>query len=222
MITIFFRLLIIYIVLICGMKFVGKRQIGELEISELITTILLSELAALPIANNNIPIVYAIIPIIMLITFEIIITFITTRFEFLKVLFYNRPSFIIKRGELDQKEMAKIRLSVDEFISELRLKDIRDIKEVDYAILEQNGQLSVFPKSNTKDKKSTSAVSGIAHPVIIDGIINKKALIAANRSRQWLDRILKKKELKPSDIFIYTIDDGGNELLIIKQNGRKK
>lgn len=227
MLTIFFRLLIIYFLLLCCMKFVGKRQIGELDISELITTILLSELAAMPVSNSNIPISYAIIPILMLSSLEIIITCATTKFDFLKYVFNSRPSYLIKHGKLDQNELSKIRLSIDELLGELRLKDISDISQVEYAILEQNGQLSVFPKAQYRgltpsDFNLQLSESGIAHPIVIDGTINKNALIGANRNEQWLEKTLHNKNLKLSDIFIFTIDDSGNEFLIKKQKGATK
>ncbi len=226
MLTIFIRLLIIYAILLFSMRLLGKRQIGELEISELITTILLSELAALPVTHPDIPLLYAVIPVLLLVSLEVIISFLVTRSRFLKKLLYSRPSFLIRHGKLDQKEMSRVRLSMEEFLSELRLKDIASPAEVDYAILEPNGQLSVFPKApeqpaKLKDLALSSSDGTLSHPLIIDGVIDSDALRHANRTETWLLNTVKEKKLHLPDIFLYAIDDAGSELLIKKEDCKK-
>ena len=147
MVMIFTRTIIVYIFLVIAMRLTGKRQIGELQLSELITALLLSELAASPITNNNIPLSYAFVPILTLVCIEIINTFLVTKNVAARRFLDGVPNIIIKKGVLDQKELAKVRMSMEELFAELRLKDIYDISEVEYAILEQNGQLSVTPKT---------------------------------------------------------------------------
>lgn len=203
------------------MRMTGKRQIGELQISEFVTALMLSELAVQPITNINIPLFYAIIPILTLISFEIIITFFVTKSKLFKKLFEGEPSFIIRRGVLDQSELIKQRISMDEFIGELRLKDIPDIVDVNYAILEQNGKLSVFPKSHindvaTSDSTADTSDSGIAFPVIIDGDINYRNLKLVGRSEIWLTERLAERKIKTDGVFLFTVDDNGNENLILK------
>ena len=146
MITIFIRTLIIYVILVFTMRILGKRQLGELEVSELITTILLSEIASLPIANQDIPLSYAIIALITIMSFEVSASFLTSKFPSLKNILSSPPSTLIYKGKINQKELEKNRISPEELISELRLKNITDISHVEYAILEQNGLLSVIPK----------------------------------------------------------------------------
>lgn len=221
MFVILFRTIIIYIILILVMRMTGKRQIGELQISEFVTALMLSELAVQPITNINIPLFYAIIPILTLISFEIIITFFVTKSKLFKKLFEGEPSFIIRRGVLDQSELIKQRISMDEFIGELRLKDIPDIVDVNYAILEQNGKLSVFPKSHindvaTPDSAADTSDSGIAFPVIIDGDINYRNLKLVGRSEIWLTERLAERKIKTDGVFLFTVDDNGNENLILK------
>lgn len=191
------------------MRMTGKRQIGELQISELVTALMLSELAVAPISNVNISLLYAVIPITTLITLEIIITFIVTKSKFCKRIFDGEPSFIIKHGVLDQRELAKQRISVDEFCGELRLKDAANIGEVDYAIIEQNGKLSVFPKSG-------GSGGGIAHLLIIDGDINYNNLNISGRSDRWLAKRLSESKLSQDEIFMFSVDDAGNEIIIKK------
>jgi uncharacterized membrane protein YcaP (DUF421 family) len=192
------------------MKFTGKRQIGELDVSDLVTTLMLSELAVAPIADNNIPLLFAVIPMILLLSFEIIITFITTKSNILKKILVAKPSYIIKNGKLEQKELEKVRINIDELIGELRLKNVCDIKNVDYAILESNGQLSVLPKSqNTTD--------GMAHAVIIDGCINKKALQIIKHDEHWLDKSIQKQGFSLKDVLLFTVSADGSENWIKKE-----
>ena len=168
MVMIFTRTIIVYIFLVIAMRLTGKRQIGELQLSELITALLLSELAASPITNNNIPLSYAFVPILTLVCIEIINTFLVTKNVAARRFLDGVPNIIIKKGVLDQKELAKVRMSMEELFAELRLKDIYDISEVEYAILEQNGQLSVTPKTASRpltvgDMNLIQSDRGIAH-----------------------------------------------------------
>ena len=147
MVTVLIRTAIIYLLLLLALRLTGKRQVGELQISELITTFMISELATSPIQDLSIPLIYSIIPIVFLLCAEIILSFLATKSKKLKKLFFGDPSFIIKNGKLDQDELGKLRIGINEFLWELRIKDVSDIDDVEYAILEQNGKLSVFLKS---------------------------------------------------------------------------
>ena len=207
MVTILFRTVIIYALLLCAMKIMGKRQIGELEISDLVTTLMLSELAVEPIADNNIPLLYAVIPILILISFEIITTFIATKSNLMKKFMIAKPSYLITKGRLQQQELAKSRMSINEFIGELRLKDVGDINNVNYAVLESNGQMSVFPKNPDSD-------AGIAHAIVIDGQICTESLQILGYDAEWLDNKLKNHNCTVKDTFLFTVDDCGNENFI--------
>jgi uncharacterized membrane protein YcaP (DUF421 family) len=212
LLVIFFRTAIIYMILIIAMRITGKRQIAELQVSEFVTAIMLSELAVQPISNINIPLFYAILPILTLISLEVIITFLVTKSKTLKRLFDGEPSFLIKRGILDQSELIKQRISVDEFIGELRQKDISAIDDVDYAILEQNGKLSVFPKTG----------SGVSFPLIIDGDINRRILNLIGQSEVWLMERLTTHKAELGSVLLFTIDDAGNEHLIRKNRQKAR
>lgn len=218
MITILFRTIIIYIVLIGVMRLMGKRQIGELDLSELITTLLLSELAVTPIADNNIPFAHALVPVIVIISLEIFLSYIITKSNLMKKLFGGRPSYIIRGGQLDQKELAKLRLSIDELLGEARLKDIADISEINYAILECNGRLSVFPKT-TLPPSDPNVDRGVAHPLVIDGYVSRENLTRVGHDEAWLMKRLGDRKLRPRDVFLFTIDDSGTENLIYKYKG---
>jgi len=210
MVTLLFRTLIIYALLLCAMKIMGKRQIGELEISDLVTTLMLSELAVTPISDNNTPLLYAVVPILILISFEIITTFISTKSNILKKLMIANPSYIIEKGRLRQNELTKARMSINEFIGELRLKDIGDIKNVNYAILESNGQMSVFPKTNELN-------TDIAHSIVIDGQICSKSLNILGFDEAWLNKKLNEYNCPLNDVFLFTVDDNQNENFIRRE-----
>lgn len=222
MLTIFLRTIIMYVLLLATMRILGKRQLGELEVSELITTILISEIASMPITNQDIPLSYAIIPLITIITFEVTVSFILCKFTRIKNIISSPPSTLIKKGEIDQKELLKNRISPEELISELRLKNITDISHVEYAILEQNGLLSVIPKS--KHQQATleqlniaNEETGLSHIVISQGIWNKYNLNILGKSKSDFEKYLRKKSVSPKDVFLLTIDDSGNKELILKE-----
>ena len=222
MLTILLRTVLIYVLLIATMRLMGKRQLGELEVSELVTTLLVSEIASLPIVDKNIPLVYAIIPLITVLTLEVTLSMILVKFPKLKSLASARPTVLIRRGRLDQKEMGRIRISLDELISEVRQAGITCLEDVDYAILEQNGKLSVLPRKDAqpptvKDLDLTLADNGIVHILIEDGCVDKYNLKTMQLDDTWLAQTLKKKGLCAEQVFFLGRDDAGNLYWIEKE-----
>lgn len=222
MATVLLRATIIYILLIAAIRLTGKRQIGDLQVSELIITFMISELATVPIQDISIPIAYSIFPIILLLCYEVIISFLITKSKVLKKLFAGNPSILIKKGKLNQKELAKSRLGINEFLGELRIKNVSDISQVDYAILEQDGQLSVFLKSDyqpatLEDLKISKVNEGIGHAIIVDGDINESNLKYAQKSIAWLNKYLISHKLNIKDIFLFTINDKNDINIIMKE-----
>lgn len=225
MYTLFLRTIITYILLVGAMRLMGKRQLGELELSELVITMLLSELASIPIADNTIPLTFSIIPIIILITLEVIISFLSIKSRNLKKIIGGSPSIIIDKGRLCKKEMEKVRFGLDELMSQLRLKDISDISDVQYAILEENGQISVIPKEYARtatlsDLKISKPEKGIVHTIVADGQISDFNLRLIGRDRKWLFAKLKKEKCPLSDVFLLSVDDAGK--INIVKNGETK
>ena len=213
--TIFFRTVIIYILLSVVLRLLGKRQVGELEVSELVSTLILSELAALPIDDPDIPLLYALIPISLILSLEIIVTFLKNKLPIFKSIFETRPSFLIERGVIRQDEMQKLRISVDELLGELRLQGYGDPADIYYAILEQNGQLSVIPRAEKsaplrEDLPIKITEEGMAHPLIIDGVIYEDSLNRVNKSKSWLVNTCKKKGYELKDVFLCTMNDAGD------------
>lgn len=225
MVTIFIRTVIIYAVLIFAMRLMGKRQIGELEVTDLVTTLLISEIASLPITDSNVPVSHAIVPITLLITFEICSSALVILFPKLKNLVTARPSTLIKNGKLCRREMMTSRISLDELICELRQNGYVDIDEILYAILEKNGKITLIPKIKhavpTNEQLNVKVKEkGIFHIVIDNGTINMHGLSTVALSREQLIHKLSKKGLRPEDVYLMMIGDTGEERIISKKEAQ--
>lgn len=228
MVSILFRTVFIYLYLILCMRLTGKRQIGELQLSELITALLLSELAAAPTANPSIPLLHAILPITMLISLEIIGTMLVTKSVFIRRLLDGVPSIIINRGKLDIKALSNVRMSVEELMAELRLKGYSHPEDVFYAILEQNGKLSVIPRVSAAPPSAADTAlilpeKGISHLLIVDGNVSERSLRDTKKSRAWLDKRLGALGYASvKDVFIFAVDDSGAEYVCAQSERGKK
>ncbi len=224
MLILFLRTLIIYFTLVLTLRFMGKRQIGELQVSELIVTLLLSEIAVQPLTDRNKPLLYAIIPIFELIAIEIIVSFLLIKVNFLKKLFYGSPTILIKRGKLQQAEMKNNRIEVDELMCELRQKGYSSLDEVYYAVLEDNGKISVFSRKAKSppaadDCNITVSEVGIDHILVIDGHIMAERLSELGWDEDRLRREIKRCGVPLDEIFILTSDDSGKITCIKKSKG---
>ncbi|OKZ72647.1 MAG: hypothetical protein BHV88_01160 [Clostridiales bacterium 41_12_two_minus] len=226
MLTILLRTVIIYIILISTMRIMGKRQIGELEVSDLVTTLLLSEIATLPIENQEIPVMYAVIPIITLLTIEVISSVISFKSPKIRGFLNAKPSILISQGKINQRELRNSRIAIDELISEIRLNGISDIKEVQYAILESSGKLTVIPKiqfsqPKMQDLKVKAEETGLAHIIISNGTVNDYNLNYLGKSRTWLDSVLKKHNTVANDVFLMTANDKSETNIVKKAKAIK-
>ena len=207
MASVLFRTVIIYAFLSFAIKIMGKRQIGELETSELISTLLISEVASLPIDNPDIPLSSAIFPILLIISVEILVSFIKNKSERMKRIVDGEPTFVIYRGKLRQSVLKENRISLNEILSELRVLGVGDIGAVEYAILEQNGKISVLKKQG----------DSMAHSLIIDGEVNERALSALGYNEGWLSARLNEAKCRREEVFLLTVDDNGNTNIIKKE-----
>lgn len=224
MLIIFFRTILIYLLLLGAMRLMGKRQIGELEVTDLVITLLLSDIATHPITDPEIPVAHAIIPIITLLTMEVSLSLLFSRCPRLKNLGSARPSVLIRHGVIDQRELNNLRISTEELISELRQKDITDLHEVEYAILEQNGKISVIPRAQdqppTRDDLSLSVEeSGISHILISRGIVNRYNLRQMGLDEAWIEQQIRPHRCRIRDVFLMTVNDRG-EVCLQKRQAR--
>ena len=208
MASIFARTFIIYIMLAFVLRLMGKRQIGELEVSELVSTLLISEIAALPIADPDIPLFNAIIPILLIFSLEVIISALKNKSEKLKKIVEGEPVFLIFKGKIKESALRENRLSVNELLSEARLQGIGDISNVFYAILEQNGRISFLKRGSGES---------FAFPLIIDGEINDEMLVEAEVSKERLLREIKKHSATCENIFLMTADEKKKLNIYIKE-----
>jgi uncharacterized membrane protein YcaP (DUF421 family) len=220
MVTIIMRTLIIYTLLLIAMRLMGKRQVGQLEISDLVSTLLLSELAALPIENHDIPLAYSLIPTILLMSIEIFSAALQGKFPMLKNLFSPRPSILVRMGQPDFAELEKCRMSADELLIALRRTGTTDISEIAYAILEQDGNVSVIPRSyakpaTAKDVAAGNIESGIFRIVVDRGIPNENSLNALSRDIEWIKNSVN---IPISKIRLMLADEIGN-LQVFADNG---
>lgn len=225
MLTIFIRTVMIYLILTIIMRIMGKRQLGELDVGELVITIILSEIATNPITNPDRSMLEAIIPILTLASLEILTSALILKAPIFKSILSSKPAVLVARGTIDFKMMKKVRISLEELVSQVRQNGIYDLNEVDYAILEENGKMSVIPKNaNRQPDKSDMKVycpdNGIMHLVISDGSVNLHGLKIIKRDRAWLERRLARFGIAIKDIFCMTVDDSG-KVFIQKRDGKQ-
>lgn len=226
MITIFLRTLILYVILIFVMRLMGKRQIGELEVTDLVTTLLISEIASLPITNHEIPVLHAIVPMITLLVLEVFSSVILISFPKLKNLVSARPTVIIQKGKLNQKALKELRLSLDELMSEIRQQGLGSLDNVDCAILEKNGKMTVFPKTayaqpTISQMGLQASDEGLMHIVYSNGTYSKIGLSLIGKNEKWLDRALKKRDLDKNTLFCVTANESGKLFWILKEEDKK-
>lgn len=219
----FIRTIILYIVIVITLRLMGKRQIGELEPSELVVAILISDLAAVPMQDIGIPLLSGVIPIVTLLSLELLISECSMRSLRFRKHLCGKPVFIIRDGVIDQAAMETNRLTMDELTACLRQKGILNIQEVQYAILETGGQLSTFPYP--KYAPVTPSVSGknptppeFPTTIISDGRVIDENLSAIGKDRVWLDQVLFSEKIPQSQVFLLTGTSSGSTYLIRKED----
>lgn len=192
--VVLFRTFFFYVLITLIYRFMGKREIGQLGIVDLIVSILIAELAAVSIEQRDEAIWLSVVPIILLVFIQIGMSFISLKSSKIRNLFDGNPSVIINRGKINFKEMVKQRYNMEDLLTQLREKNIRTIEEVDYAILETSGNLSVF-------KRDSKLFGEYPLPVILDGKIDYDTLRQIDKSESWIMRTLRYDNLDISDIF---------------------
>ena len=205
-----YKTLLFYIIITSIYRFMGKREIGQLSIVDLIVSILIAELAAISIDNRDESIFLSILPIVLLVGIQVLLSFLSLKSSKIRNIFDGNPSVIIYEGKINFSEM--IRYNLDDLLTQLREKQIRSIEEVEYAVLENNGKLSVF----TKESKTNGQYP---FPVILDGYIEKNTLKKIGKDKKWLYKMLEKENVIVDDIFYAFYR---NEKLYIIKNTKEK
>ena len=216
------RGLILYIFIIICMRFMGKRQLGELQPTELVITILLSEIASIPMENNDVPMINSIFAALLLVCLEIINSVIIMKSTKIRYLLQGKPAVVINDGVLDQKKLKALRFTADDILDQLRQKDIFEISQVQYAVVETNGSLSVMKKQQydspvNEDFDIKSSPQGIPVLVINDGKYIESAIRDSGFEMKAIEKILRKEKVEVRDIIILLLDKYNNYTLIKKE-----
>ncbi|MGE4548864.1 MAG: DUF421 domain-containing protein [Intestinibacillus sp.] len=219
----FIRTLLLYVCVICALRLMGKRQIGELEPSELVVTILVSELASIPMQDLGVPLLSGIIPIVTLISLEIVISFISLKSIRLRRLLNGRPAIIIQNGKLDRKKMQQMRITLDEVLEALRENNVESVGDVKYGVIEPSGKLSYVLQTPQRPVtvemlNLTPQDSGLPYIVISDGHIVHQNLQKLNKTVEDIQKQVKKSNIgSVRDVFLMTLDDCGNQFIQAKE-----
>ncbi len=222
MINLVIRCVIIYIIVIVCVRLMGKRQIGELQPAELVITILISDVASMPLQNMEMPLLNAIISLLVLVMLEVLLSVISIKFRPARKILQGNSIMIIEKGELIEKNMKLIRYTVDDLMEALRLKDVFDLSEIEYAYIETNGSISISLKSEfspptKKDLKITEKEETIPFLVICDGKIVKSEFSYFGMTEKKLKAMLSKMNLKAEDVLVMTATDKGVSYLKLKE-----
>lgn len=195
------RTIILYTYLILIMRVMGKRQIGELEPVDFVVSLMISELATLPMSDNRIPLIYAIVPITTLVFLQVLTSFMELKSERFRIILNGKPSIVIKDGLVNVEELRQLRYNLADLLAELRQQGFFNIMEIHYAILETDGSLSVVPYTpyeppTRQDLKINIEDEPIPMPVILDGVINFENLKALGKDTYWLNKKLNHNNIK--------------------------
>ena len=222
MVIAFLRTIILYLLIIAGVRLMGKRQVGELEPSELVLALIIADLASVPMQDFVIPLLSGIIPILTLLCITMILSVLTMRSVKFRAIICGRPSIIVENGKLHQREMKKNRFTVDELMEELRMKGVSDISTVKYAILETNGQISVLPYANqlpVTAEQMNVAPDDVGLPIVIinDGRVLDHNLKTRGLNHEWLEKRLSEHKVNSSkDVFLLTVDEQNRVYFVAK------
>jgi len=227
MLIVFIRTIILYIIVVVVMRIMGKRQIGQLQAFELVVAIMISELAAVPMQNTGIPLINGIIPILTLLIAQILTSFIALKSTKARALICGTPSVLIENGKINEPVLRNEMYSLNDLLEQLRSKNISNISDVEFAILETNGQLSVIPKSqkrplNPEDLGIPTKYEGLPYDLVVDGEIMYKNLTKAGLDENWLRNELSKFGLNNiEDVLFASLDTSGNLFYQAKDNGKE-
>lgn len=218
----FLRTILLYVVLVLAIRLMGKRQIGEMEPAEFVVTMLLANLAAVPMQDNAIPLLSGLVPILTILALQLLFAVLSMRFIPLRSFLCGKPTILISEGKIDQAALRNNRISTDELTEQLREKDVFDLSTVQYAILETDGELSVmlYPER----RPASAAAAGISVPgtqlpytIISEGTVLKQNLKHLGFDRKWLDKELKKLGCREKEIYLLTADKSGKILAVRRE-----
>ncbi len=224
MLITFFRTLILYFMVVIIMRIMGKHQIGELQPYELVVALMISEMAAIPITDTEIPLINGIIPILTLLLAQVTVSYWTLKSEKARAIVCGRPSILIEKGRIVEDELRRLRMNMNDLLEELRVKNFPNISEVDYAILETNGKMSVIPKGKhrpvlTSDLGINAPDPGLPVSLIIDGDIIHHNLRTAGFTEDKLRQYFKDQGVEDVKHILYASIDNTQKIFWQKKEG---
>ena len=229
MLIVFIRVLIVYALIICSLRLMGKHQLGQLQPSELVVTILVSNIATMSIEDTNVPLLGGIVPILSLVCFDVIVSAIMLKYKAARRIISGTPRVIIRDGVIDQNELHELRFTIDDMMEQLRGNNIFDVRDVAFAIVETTGQLSVYQKYGAR--AVTAEMIGLQEkpqyndiPVVIvsDGIIIESALSFCNLKTEWLKKTIAENGYQEKDIFLMTCNRSAEYYIVPKEKKKQE
>ena len=216
MILAYLRTIILYLVLIFSLRIMGKRQIGQMEASEFVVAMLAADLAAVPMQDSSIPLLSGLVPLLTVLGLELVLSFLIMKSVVFRKFLCGKPVILIDNGKLLQENLRRTRITLDELISHLRQKDILDLRQVQFAILETDGTLSVFPYPQSPSDAATAKQQSLPITLISDGHLFRDDLQRAGKDMAWLRRTLGSHKARQETTLLLTIDGEDNILWIGK------
>ena len=222
MILSYTRTVVLYLVLIAVVRLMGKRQIGQLEPSEFVVAMLVADLAAIPMQDGAISLLNGLVPILTVLAMELILSGLSMRSIRLRKLLCGKPVILIENGKINQRNLKRTQVTLDELSGHLRQKDVLDIQTVQYAILETDGNLSVFPypaelPASAKDAKIKASKQSLPVTVVSDGRLLKENLQVAKKDGAWLRRVLQEHKTTLENTYLLTVDESGRVCYIPRE-----
>ena len=222
MILSYARTIVLYTMLILAVRIMGKRQIGQMEPSEFVVAMLVADLAAIPMQNNAIPLVNGLVPMLVVMGLELILSHLSLKSIRLRKMLCGKPVILIDNGKIVQENLRRTQVTLDELSGHLREKDVLDIQTVQYAILETNGNLSVFPypaeqPAVAKDAKVKASRQYLPVTVVSDGKLLPENLKRAKKDGAWLRKVLLERNATLEGTYLLTVDDGNHVYYIPKE-----
>ena len=227
MLVTFVRSIVLYIIILIVMRLMGKREIGQLQPFELVVAILIADLASIPMADTGIPIQNGIIPILGLLVMDLIISMLNMKSIKAREIISGKPTILIYRGKINENALRRERFTVNELEERLRGNNVASLGDVEYAILETNGSLSVIPKPNKRntipeDFDIEPEYEGIPYDLVVDGVVMYQNLKELEKDYTWLVNEISKFGITPEQVLIATIDGKGQIFCQSKQKYERK
>ena len=212
--TIFIKTIILYLTVLVAVRLMGKRELGQLQPFELVVFMMIADVASVPMQSFGQPILHGIIPILGILTAELIISYLNIKSPMFHKIISGKPAILIEKGKINEKNLSKQRYSIDDLLEQIRVAGYSDIRDVDYAILEMSGEISIIPKPEKcnvtiEDLNLQKEHRGYSRIIIMDGVLYKQNLSLLGLEENWLNKKLKENNLKIKDTLLFIVDECG-------------